>query len=178
MRPLIIAIVAVGLVVLLFKTFGAYGGGGVARGGGGPAMIAGAPAASFEIASLAGGTSSVAAYRGKVVLVNLWASWCAPCRAEAPSLERLYRAGRQRGLVVLGIDEGEAASSAAGFARTFGITYPILLDADQRYGRAYDALGLPTTVIVDRGGRVVRGIDGELTFEQMQAAIAPVLVAR
>ncbi len=146
--------------------------------GGGPATLAGAPAQSYPIKRLDGATDSLDRYRGRVVFVNLWASWCAPCRSEVPALERLYQEDRDKGLVVLGIDQGESAEAAAAFARELKVTYPILLDEDQRYGRAYAAVGLPTSLVVDRSGHIVRGIDGELTLAQMIDAVTPALRAQ
>lgn len=169
----LVAIAAVFLTVKFY--FGVTGTG--AGGGGGPAMLAGAPAASYPIRTLAGRTDGLDRYRGKVVLVNLWASWCAPCRSETPALERLFEEERARGLVVLGIDQGESAQAAGAFARELKLTYPILLDAEQQYGRAYAAIGLPTSLVVDRAGRIVRGIDGELTLAQMRDAVGPALAA-
>ncbi len=134
-------------------------------------MLAGAPAASYPVKTLAGATDGLDRYRGHVVLVNLWASWCAPCRSETPALERLYRENSAKGLVVLGIDQGESAVAAGAFAREMKLSYPILLDEDQQYGRAYAAVGLPTTLVIDRTGHIVRGIDGELSLEQMRAAV-------
>ncbi|MGP6189830.1 MAG: TlpA family protein disulfide reductase [Vulcanimicrobiaceae bacterium] len=145
---------------------------------GGPGMLAGAPAQSYPIKRLDGATDSLDHYRGSVVLVNLWASWCAPCRSETPALERLYQEDHDKGLVVLGIDQGESAEAASAFVREMKLTYPILLDEDQRYGRAYSAVGLPTTLVVDRTGHILRGIDGELTLAQMREAVAPALRAQ
>ena len=144
---------------------------------GGPDALAGAPAQSFALPRTDGRIDSIARHRGSVVLVNLWATWCTPCREELPDLERFARAYAGR-VVVLGIDQGESASTAAQFARTLGVTYPILVDLDEQYGRAYQGLGLPTTVIIDRNGRVVRGIDGAMTVAQMRAAVAPALAAQ
>jgi peroxiredoxin len=79
---------------------------------------------------------------------------------------------------VLGIDQGESARAAAAFAGEMKLRYPILLDEDQRYGRAYAAVGLPTTLVVDRSGHIVRGIDGEMTLAQMRDVIGPVLRAQ
>ena len=138
-------------------------------------MLAGAPAASFTVRRLTGESDSLAGYRGKVVLVNLWATWCPPCREEIPALETLYKQYRSKGFVVLGIDQGESASVADAFARKFGVTFPILIDDAQQYGRAYAAQGLPTSVLVDRSGRIVKGIDGEMTLAQMRALVAPSL---
>lgn len=150
------------------------------RGGGtsqqaGPAALAGRPAPSFDVASVSGGTSSLGAYRGRVVVMNLWASWCPPCRAEMPDLERLSEAFASKNVVVLGVDQGESRERASSFARSLGIHYPILLDEQQQYGRVYAALGLPTTIIVDPQGIVVRGFDGPLSYDQMAGAIAPLV---
>lgn len=144
----------------------------------GPAALAGQPAPSFMVSRLDGATSSLNAYRGSVVVMNLWASWCPPCRAEMPDLQRLYANYRSRGVVVLGVDQGESASRAAAFAKSLGIAYPIFLDQEQQYGRVYAALGLPTTIVVDRSGIVVRGFDGPLTYQQMADAIAPLTGSR
>lgn len=143
--------------------------------GGAPATLVGNSAASFVVKTPAGASSSLAAYRGSVVVMNLWASWCPPCRAEMPDLERVYRAKRGQGVVVLGIDQGEAPAIAGAFARSLGITYPILVDEHQQYGRVYRALGLPTTVIVDRRGTVVKTFDGTVTYDQVLAAVAPLV---
>ena len=176
---LLVAAAAVALVVVVATVDVYFGGGGAAgRGGGGPALLAGAPAQSYVVKTLDGGSGSLDRYRGHVVLLNLWASWCAPCRSETPSLERLYRQEGNRGLVVLGVDQGESAATAAAFAREMRLSYPILLDEDQRYGRAYAAIGLPTSLVVDRRGRIVRGIDGELSFAQMHDAVEPLLRAQ
>ena len=149
--------------------------GGVAGIGGGPAMLAGTPARSYVVSDLSGKPDALERYRGRVVLLNLWASWCAPCRSETPSLERLYEADRSHGFVVVGIDEGESRRVAAAFAREMSLRYPILVDSDQLYGRAYASIGLPTSVVVDRNGRIVAGIDGEMTLAQMHDAVDPLL---
>jgi thiol-disulfide isomerase/thioredoxin len=145
--------------------------------GGGPGALAGAPAQSFDVRRTDGRTDSLARHRGQVVLMNLWATWCPPCREEMPALQRFARENAGK-VVVLGVDQGESPAAAAAFARQFGVTFPILVDEQQQYGRAYQGIGLPTTVIVARDGRVVRGIDGALTLEQMRAAVAPALAAK
>ena len=139
----------------------------------GPGALAGQTAPSLPLKDPTGRDVTLDAYRGKVVVINLWATWCPPCRAELPDLQRLYDAYRSRGLVVLGVNQGESASRATEFARSLGIGFPILLDPDQEYGRRFTALGLPTTVVIDRSGTIVRGYDGALAYSQMTAAIAP-----
>ena len=141
----------------------------------GPNALAGSPAPNFPVPALSGGISGLGSYRGRVVVMNLWASWCPPCRAEMPDLQRLYAAYAHRNVVVLGVDEGESAERAAAFAHSLQIHYPILIDEQQPYGRVSAALGLPTTVIVDTSGTVVRGFDGPLSYPEMVRAFAPLL---
>jgi cytochrome c biogenesis protein CcmG/thiol:disulfide interchange protein DsbE len=162
-----------GIVIVAIVAYSALRGGNSSAGGG-PQSLAGHPAPSFRIASTAGGFSALDAYRGRIVVMNLWASWCPPCRAEMPDLQRLSTYD-PRDVTVLGINEGESAQRAAAFARSLGIRYPILLDQEQQYGRVYAALGLPTTVIVGRDGTVVRGFDGPLSYAQMVDAVSPLI---
>lgn len=134
--------------------------------------MVGQRAADFPLRDDAGATVSLAQLRGSVVVVNLWASWCPPCRAEMPELQRFADAYRARGVVVVGVNQGESAQRASAFARSLQIRFPIWLDQRQEYGRAYTALGLPTTVVVGRDGTIVRGFDGPLTFDELRAAVA------
>ncbi|MEO6990406.1 MAG: TlpA disulfide reductase family protein [Candidatus Baltobacteraceae bacterium] len=177
MRLVVLLAAVVAIVVLVFR---AYTTGDVAPGGpaGGPSMLAGAPAQSFQLPRLGGGTGSLADYRGRIVVLTLWATWCPPCRAEMPDLERVHRALAARGVVILGIDQGESAQAAGAFVRELGVTFPILLDEQQQYGRVYEAVGLPTTIVVDRTGHIVRGIDGPVTFTQVRDIVAQLLAAR
>ena len=145
--------------------------------GGGPAMLTGAPAQSFDVRRTDGRIDSLARHRGQVVLMNLWATWCTPCREEMPALQRFSREYKGK-VVVIGVDQGEASSVAAAFARDRGVTFPILVDEQQQYGRAYQGIGLPTSVIVARDGHVVKGVDGPMTLEQMRDAVAPALASR
>ena len=140
---------------------------------------AGKLAPSFSVPSINGSNETLATYRGKIIVMNLWATWCPPCRSEMPDLEKLYETYRSRGLVVIGINQGESRQRAASFAQSLGIKYPIWLDTDQQYGRTYIAIGLPTTVIIDRSGKAVPpGFDGPLTYSQMKNAIAPLIRAK
>jgi thiol-disulfide isomerase/thioredoxin len=145
---------------------------------GGPAGMAGRTAPVLELQTDRGAEVSLRQYRGRVVLVNLWASWCPPCREEMPDLQRLYAADAARGLVVIGIDQGESPQRARDFARALGVRYPIWIDNAQAYGRAFSALGLPTSVVLDSHGTIVAGFDGALTFSQMQQAVSALLVRR
>jgi thiol-disulfide isomerase/thioredoxin len=145
--------------------------------GGGPGMLAGAPAQSFDVSRTDGTVDSLARHRGQVVLLNIWATWCPPCREEMPALQRFARENAGK-VVVLGADQGESSQVAAAYARERGVTFPILVDEAQQYGRAYAAVGMPTSVIVGRDGRIVKGVDGAMTLEQMREAVAPALKAK
>lgn len=104
-------------------------------------------------------------HRGDVVLVNLWATWCAPCRAELPALERLHRRFQGRGFTVLGVsvDSERSESDVRGMVRTFRLSYPILLDPSASATATYEASGYPTSLLIGRDGRVRWRRAGALT---------------
>jgi peroxiredoxin len=137
----------------------------------GPAGLAGQRAPVFDLRDDAGVPVSLARYRGSIVVMNLWASWCPPCRAEMPELQRFADAHRAGGIVVVGVNQGESAARARAFAQALQIRFPVWLDELQQYGRAFTALGLPTTVVIDRNGIVTHGFDGAVTFGEVSAAV-------
>lgn len=141
----------------------------------GPGTLIGAPIPDLPLLDERGANYSLASERGHILVVNLWASWCPPCRAEMPDLERVARHEAVRGVRVIGIDQGESGAVAKAFAQSLGITYRVVVDPTQRYGRAFGAFGLPTTAIVNRRGVVVRAFDGPLTYQQIVRALAPLL---
>jgi cytochrome c biogenesis protein CcmG/thiol:disulfide interchange protein DsbE len=98
---------------------------------------------------------SLADFRGKVLVVNFWASWCLECRPEMPVLERLHRELGPRGLVVIGVNARENKAAIARYARELGLTFPLVLDPDGRMSQGYGVVGLPTTFLVGRDGRAV-----------------------
>ena len=93
--------------------------------------------------------------RGKVVLMNFWASWCAECRPEMPVLERLHRELSPQGFVVLGINAREGREAIRRYASELGLTFPLVLDRDGKINALYGVVGLPTTFLVGRDGRAV-----------------------
>jgi len=114
----------------------------------------GNPAIEYPAATLAGDTVTLASMRGNVVLMNLWATWCAPCRSETPYLEEIYEQYHDRGLEVVGIslDTGDSADDVEMFAEEYGVTYTILHDPQMRGMDLYQAPGLPATFMIDREG--------------------------
>lgn len=108
----------------------------------------------FSLPGLDGRKHGLAEYTGKVVILNFWATWCIPCRAEVPDLEHEYRVHAGE-LVVLGVDYQEPPSDVQSFVKEIGLTYPILMDASGTVHDAYGVGGLPQTFVLDRAGRVV-----------------------
>jgi thiol-disulfide isomerase/thioredoxin len=107
--------------------------------------------------TIKGRRASLAALKGKVVVVNVWASWCAPCRAETPGLEQVYRQYRGRGVAFLGINVRDSKPNAISFARSYNVTYPSLFDSDGSLVsqiRQLPPAAIPTTAVLDRQGRV------------------------
>ena len=112
------------------------------------------------------GTLDLASLRGKGVVLNFWASWCIPCRDEAPVLEQAWRENRARGLVVVGIDAQDFKGDARRFMRRFGLTYPVVYDGKGSTLGRYGVTGFPETFFVDRAGklvgeRIAGGVDTE-----------------
>jgi len=114
-------------------------------------------AAEFTLPDLNGKTYKLSDFRGKVVFLNLWATWCPPCRMEMPSMEALYRKLQQRDFVMLAVAEDEGGAAAVGpFVRDLGLSFPVLLDPDATLAPRYGATGYPETFIIDRNGQVVK----------------------
>jgi cytochrome c biogenesis protein CcmG/thiol:disulfide interchange protein DsbE len=144
-------VVAVGVVAALIGLLGWK----VLKGEGGDAQI-GEAAPAFTLPHLSNGTElSLAAYRGKPVVINFFASWCLPCKDEAPVLEETWRKHRADGLVVLGIDAQDFRGDGKRFVQRFGLTYPVAYDGKGSTLGRYGLTGFPETYFVGRDGRIV-----------------------
>jgi len=137
---------------------------------------AGAAAPDFELTSSDGQGIRLADLRGKVVLLNFWATWCPPCKAEMPDLNALQRKyGAERDFVVLGINDMENASDVIAFAEREGIAFPLLLDPDGRVIKdLFDVRYLPTSMIIDRDGNIRDTWRGQIAREAMLARLQKV----
>jgi len=116
-------------------------------------------APDFTLKLLDGGEVTLSELRGKVVLVNFWASWCPPCREEMPAIESVYGSYKDLGLVVIGanLTAQDSEQEAASFAKEVGVTFPIALDTDNMVGNFYRVTALPTSFFIDRKG-VIRSV--------------------
>lgn len=117
-------------------------------------LVAGDVAPAYAAVDLAGDTVSLAGLRGEVVVLNLWATWCHPCREEMPALQALHEAFHDRGLHVLGvsIDGRASAELIPGFLEEVGVTFPILRDPEERVVRTFTTMGVPETFLIGRDG--------------------------
>ncbi|WP_374569071.1 TlpA family protein disulfide reductase [Ideonella sp.] len=111
-------------------------------------------APDFTLKSIDGPNLRLQEQRGKVVLLNFWATWCGPCREEMPQLNKLYEKYRPSGFTLLGVNVDEDGRNAAGVASQLGVKFPVLLDTDKRVIKLYDISTMPSTVMIDRDGRV------------------------
>jgi thiol-disulfide isomerase/thioredoxin len=129
--------------------------------------------------TLDGGSFSLADLRGSVTVVNVWASWCSPCRAEAPGLQKVSTDLATQGVRFVGIDTRDTNDNAKAFERHFGITYPSIVDQDGalllRFKETLPPQAIPTTLVIDKNGRMAARALKPLTEEQLRELIRSVL---
>jgi cytochrome c biogenesis protein CcmG, thiol:disulfide interchange protein DsbE len=134
------------------------------------------PPANDSLPTLGGdGRGSLADYKGKVVLVNVWASWCAPCRDELPLIQKAHRMMSERGGTVLGIDVKENSGAALEAVDEFGLTFPNLRDRDGSFVRKWGQTGYPENYVIDREGRVAAVRRFPVTQKWLDETLPPLL---
>ncbi len=147
-----------------------------------PPVSAGDKAADFKLEDLSGQTVSLSSYRGKVVFLNLWATWCGPCREEMPSMETLYNELKDnRDFVMLAVSQDSKGKSAVlPYVKKNGYHFKILLDPDNKVGEVYNVSGVPETFIIDRKGRIVAHHMGAFDWsrQDVKAALQQLLDAK
>jgi thiol-disulfide isomerase/thioredoxin len=136
------------------------------------------PAVDFGGPLLGGGDFDLADQRGDVVVLNVWGSWCAPCRKEAPALQAVHEAARDQGVQVVGVNTRDTESGALAFVEQFGLTFPSVVDASGARLLAFrDTLppaAIPSTLVLDREGRVAARVLGEITETSLRDLVADV----
>jgi cytochrome c biogenesis protein CcmG, thiol:disulfide interchange protein DsbE len=141
-----------------------------------PSPLVGRPAAAFSLTTFAGEPLSLADQRGKVVVVNFWASWCHPaCYEEAPALERSWRTYRDRGVVVIGVDIQDTVEAARKFMADFSLSFPNARDVSGRVSVDYGVYGVPETFFIDRKGVIRVKHVGALNDDVFQAHVERLL---
>ena len=137
--------------------------------------IVGRPAPAFDLQTLDGGRISLAELRGSPVVLNFWASWCIPCREEAPLLTAADATYRADGLRILGVVYQDSSENAGDFMARYGQTYPGLLDPDGRTAIDYGVFGIPETFFIDRSGVVRSRQVGALTEADLQRQVEAIV---
>ncbi|MFH1185410.1 MAG: TlpA disulfide reductase family protein [Chloroflexota bacterium] len=124
-----------------------------------PSPRTGFSAPDFTLDTLDGGQLTLSELRGQPVMLNVWASWCLPCRVEMPAIEKVYQRHRDAGLVVVGLNvtSQDSETAARAFVQELGLTFPIVLDRDGGASARYELMGLPSTYFIDRNG-IIRNV--------------------
>ncbi len=120
---------------------------------------------------LAGGEGSIGDWRGKPVIVNFWASWCEPCKDEAPLMERAHERLKAKGGTVLGVTVSDASDDSKAFMRKYGISFPSLRDVDGELAEDFGTTGVPESFAVDAEGRIVAVSTGQVSREFVDGAL-------
>ncbi|MDR2552944.1 MAG: redoxin domain-containing protein [Treponema sp.] len=131
----------------------------------------------FSLPLLKGGTAKLSSYRGKAVILNFWATWCPPCRAEMPAMEALYRRFKSQGLEMLAVNCGEETLLVENFIKNNNYSFPVPLDRQREVSGRYGISAIPSTYILDRDGKIILRITGSVNWEdsRLNAAIDTLL---
>ena len=177
------AAAGVALAVALVAVFAGGGNSGVTDIGGSASAVVYATghrplAPEFTGTTLSGSKLSFSSYRGQVVVLNFWGSWCVPCREEAPTLALVAAQYQSSGVSFLGVDVRDTTASAEAFARRFHIPYPSVSDSSSLITQDFTAVvpiaGTPTTLVIDRTGHVAGAVFGTSTYPELTAILARV----
>lgn len=138
----------------------------------------GKPVPDFTLKDLNGATVKLADYRGKVLFINIWATWCAPCREEMPSMEKLYREMKGENFEMLAISIDEKGKEVVDpFVEEYGLTFPILMDPTSRVAKKFKTTGVPETFIVDKNGTIINHILGPRSWDNPKVTKALKIMA-
>jgi len=139
-------------------------------------------AEDFTLKTLKGGTVSLKDYRGRLIFLNFWATWCGPCRAEMPSMQRLWEEFKEEDFVILAIDIQEESKLVSSFMNERGLSFPVLLDEKGKVARSYGIRGIPTTFFLNPEGEIIgkavgaRDWDSEESFQLIDELLLEALL--
>lgn len=133
------------------------------------------PAPGLVLSDLDGSPRSLEAYRGQVVLVNLWATWCPPCVAELPALDAFYQDHAQQGFIVIGVNDGEELGLVRDFVADKNLTFPIWLDPSYLAEGAFNTMNLPSSYVIDRDGRIRLQWVGGISLAALEKYVTPMI---
>ncbi len=128
-------------------------------------------APDFELKTLDGDSMKLSDYRGKRIILNMWATWCPPCRAEMPDIQDFYEANQDKGIIILGVNltsSEKQPENIAKFIDEFGLTFPVVLDEKNSVADRYQVVSIPTTYMIDSRGVIQQKIIGPMNKEMME----------
>ncbi len=140
-----------------------------------PTKTEGPAAADFEAVDLEGNVVKLSDYFGDIVVLNFWAIWCGPCRAELPDLEEFYRENRDKGVIVLAVNLTESADEIQAFVEQNDLTMPIIRDSELNGAKGYNIKSIPTTYFIDREGKIRATRVGMMTKAFVEEQVEPLL---
>ncbi len=134
------------------------------------------PSPTLTLTDTRGVSRSLTDYRGRVVLVNLWATWCPPCKQEMPTLQSFYDKYKDDGFMILAIDDGDPTKDVLQFVKDYALTFPVLLDPTHiATDRAFNAPNLPTSFVIDRNGTIQLTWIGAINSQMLEKYVTPLI---
>jgi peroxiredoxin len=136
--------------------------------------LEGKAAPNFKLEGLDGKSISLADLKGKVIVLDFWATWCGPCRLSLPHLDKLYQAQKEKGLQVFALDQQEGKDEVEAFVKKTGLTVPVLLDSEGKVGNQYGVTGIPQTVVIGKDGKIAKifvGFDPDSSPAELEKAV-------
>jgi peroxiredoxin len=134
-------------------------------------------APEFELKTLDGESVKLSDFRGKKVIVNMWATWCPPCKAEMPDMQKFYDKNKDEDVAILAVNmttSEKSVDDVSKFLDEYGITFPVVLDADNKVAMTYQSFALPTSYIIDSKGIVQQKVTGPMSYEMMEKMISEI----
>jgi len=134
------------------------------------------PAPALSLTDMAGNSADLANYRGQVVLVNLWATWCPPCKEEMPALETFYRKHADDGFAIVAVNDGDPTADVVKFVKDYGLTFPVWLDPTYiATEKAFKTLNLPSSFVINRDGQIVLSWVGGVNLRTLEEYVTPII---